>query len=147
MEEVEPWVKVLEYWRILRKRIKLVLAVFLGIFALAAIKDFNAVRLYTATATLLIESKMPQLFGDASGGPGSSDSDEYLSDDQTEYELLRSRSVAARVVQAEGLLKPNAYPAPAPTLSQKIRAWIKSWIPFARSSAKETSADATAGGD
>jgi polysaccharide biosynthesis transport protein len=137
MEEVEPWVKVLEYWRILRKRIRLVLAVFLGIFALAAIKDFNAVRLYTATATLLIESKMPQLFGDASGGPGSDDSDEYLSDDQTEYELLRSRSVAARVVQAEGLLKPNAYPPPVPTLSSKIRAWIKSLIPFSGSMAKE----------
>ena len=134
-EEVEPWVKVLEYWRVLRKRLRLVLAVFLGIFCLAAIKDFNAVRLYTATTTLLIEHKMPHLFNDASGGPVSSD--DSIGDDQTEYELLRSRSVAARVILAEGLLKPHADPPATPTLSGEIQAWLRSWIPFVWASTKK----------
>jgi len=139
-EEVDLWMKVQEYWRIFRKQLRLVLAVSLGTLAVVAIHDFTAVRLYTATTTLLIDFKKPLVFSGASGGPVSGDdSGIYFSNDQTEYELLRSRSVAARVILAEGLLKPHADRLSPPTLSGRIRKWLESWIPLAGASKKERS--------
>ena len=139
MEEVEPWTKVREYWRIFRKRLKLIAGVALAIVAVVGLRDFSAARLYTATTTLLINNKMPHLFSDAGAGVVSNEGDSsgYNSDDQTEYELLRSRSIAARVILAEGLLKQAAGPPATPTLSGEIQAWLKSWIPFVPVSTKK----------
>jgi succinoglycan biosynthesis transport protein ExoP len=132
-EEVEPWMKVREYWRIFNKRFKLILGVSAAVVTVVALHDFVAARLYTATTTLLINNKMPHLFGDAGTSAASNEDDSigYDSADQTEYELLRSRSIAARVIQAEGLLLPTANSLGAPTLSRRILTWVRAWSPFA----------------
>ena len=130
-EEVEPWIKVQEYWRIFRKRLGLILGITLSILALVAIRDFTAVKQYTATTTLLINNKIPHLFNDTgnAGVSAESDSSGYNADDQTEYELLRSRSIASRVILAEGLLNVPVKP-PTPTFTAVISGWLKKWLPF-----------------
>jgi succinoglycan biosynthesis transport protein ExoP len=138
-EEVEPWIKVTEYWRIFRKRLTLIAAVSLTIVGFVGWRDFSAVRLYTATTTLLIDTKMPRLFNEQGEGGVSAEgnSDGWLSDDQTEYELLRSRSIAAKVILAEGLLKPAVDSPTTVTLSKQIRQWIKVWLPLPSETAKK----------
>jgi len=138
MEEVEPWIKVQEYWRIFRKRLNLIAGVSLTILAVVGLHDFTAARLYTATTTLLINNKMPHLFNDTGSEAVSSEGDStgYNSDDQTEYELLRSRSIAARVILAEGLLKPVDGGPATPTLSREVREWLRQRVPFLTASKK-----------
>lgn len=66
---------------------------------------------------------MPHLFSESGAGAVSTEGDSsgYSSDDQTEFELLRSRSIAARVILAEGLLKTTADPAAtAPAFTKKM---------------------------
>jgi polysaccharide biosynthesis transport protein len=140
-EEVEPWTKIREYWRIFRKRFKLIAGISLTIIAFVGLRDFSTPRLYTANTTLLIDNKVPRLFNEDGAGGVSSEgsSDGWLSDDQTEYELLRSRSIAARVILSEGLLKQTSVQPATPNLSQQVRQWIKSWIPVSRTSVKKRS--------
>jgi succinoglycan biosynthesis transport protein ExoP len=145
LEEVEAWTKVQEYWRIFRKRLKLIAGITLAMLALVGLHDLFAPRLYTATTTLLINNKIPHLFNDTGAGVVSNEGDPsgYSSEDQTEYELLRSRSIAARVILAEGLLKPAGKPLATPTLSGMIQAWLKYWIPFVSASTKKLPARAS----
>ena len=136
-EEAEAWTKVHEYLRIVRKRSILIVAVTLLVIAFVAARDLSTPSLYTATATLLINNNVPSLFVDQ-GGTVSSQADfsGYDSDDQTEYQLLRSRGVGARVILAEGLLKPAANQSTSPTFTGEIKRWLKSWLPFSRPAKK-----------
>ncbi len=127
-EEIEPWMKVRDYWRIFRKHLKLIAGVALAVVAVMAVHDLFAPRLYTATTTLLINKKMPHLFGDASTGIASNEDEStgYDSTDQTEYELLRSRSIAARVILAEGLPNPVEVSRSTSGWFEKIRSSLES---------------------
>ncbi len=105
-EEVEPWVKIQEYWRVFRKRLRLVLGITLTIIALVALSDIFATPIYTATTSLLINNNLPRLFpANGDGVSGEPEGGGNGPDDHTEYELLRSRSIAARVIVTEGLIK------------------------------------------
>lgn len=131
IEDREPWLKIREYWRIFRSRLGLIAGISIAIVALAFIHDLSASPLYTATTTLLINNKMPRLFNDAGAGVVSNEDESggYDSGDQTEYELLRSRSIAARVILAEGLLKTHAGSADTSTLREKMRTRLGAWLP------------------
>jgi len=97
-----------QYWRILRKHLWAVVAVPIALVVLVGVRDLLAPRLYTAKATILIKSDTPQVYaytsvdsaGGADGGPSSS---QWNVDAKTEYSLLQARSLAERVIQAEGL--------------------------------------------
>lgn len=96
-----------QYWRTLRKHIWLVVSVPLALVVLTGIRDLMATRLYTAQATILIKNNAPQVYAYTSmDSPGESDeaSSQWKVDNKTEYTLLRSRSLAERVILAEGLL-------------------------------------------
>lgn len=100
----EEEVHIREYWRVLVKHRRLLLAVSLVLVATTAIVTFTTDPLYTGTATIQIERQAPKFAPvqevqqfDATLG---SDKYDYY---QTQYEIMKSRTVAARVINALGL--------------------------------------------
>jgi uncharacterized protein involved in exopolysaccharide biosynthesis len=92
------------YWRIIRARLWLVVTVFLASILYTVCTVLQIPPLYTAQATLLIERKAPQALetrGEVNPEDTSygGDYDYY----KTQYEILRSRSLAARVIHDQGL--------------------------------------------
>jgi succinoglycan biosynthesis transport protein ExoP len=92
------------YWRIIRERLWLVVTVFLASILYTVCTVLQIPPLYTAQSTLLIERKAPQALetrGEVNPEDTSygGDYDYY----KTQYEILRSRSLAARVIHDQGL--------------------------------------------
>jgi polysaccharide biosynthesis transport protein len=84
------------YWNILVKRRNVILSIFLVVFAAGAYFALSATTLYTATATIKIEPQTPRVTGVGELQPlelgGQYD---YH---KTQFALLQSRALAARVV-------------------------------------------------
>ncbi len=93
------------YLRILRKN-KWPITIFTAfVTMLAAYYAYTATPIYQSTSTLLIESQKANIISiEELYGVDSNSGDYY----QTQYELLRSRALAARVVKRLGLDKMNA---------------------------------------
>lgn len=101
-----------EYWRTIRKHLWLVLAVPLTLAILVGLRDYMATPLYTAQAEILIKTKVPQVFADASvepSGSGAGTKSAWDVNAKTEYQLLKSRSLASRVIATEGLASNPAF--------------------------------------
>lgn len=73
-----------------------------GSIALTALVVFNLTPVYTAKSTVLIEPQVPQVMQtrDAAAEPLTSLDHDYY---KTQYDILRSRSLAAKVIVALGL--------------------------------------------
>ena len=93
-----------DYWNILRKRMRHMVLIFCGALALGLIFNFSSPTLYTARSTLKIELQSPAVTGvggvaenrqEGGGGPY----DFY----QTQFALLKSGPLAARVIKNLGL--------------------------------------------
>jgi polysaccharide biosynthesis transport protein len=93
----EDGIGLAEVWRIIRSRLRLTIFVVLTVMAATTLVIFVKTPVYTATATLLISPEPPQvldmtqLMTDAAG---DLDYDYY----KTQFELLKSRPLAARVI-------------------------------------------------
>lgn len=100
-----------KYWWTVRKHLGLVLAIPLVLAALVLLHDLMARRLYSAEATILIQSNAPRIFDQESIGaaPGFEAQTPRALFQKTEYELLKSRSLAAKVIAVEGLRKDAAF--------------------------------------
>lgn len=109
--EDEFGVDLMKYWWTLRKHIGLVLAIPLVLAAFTLLRDLMATRLYTAEATVLIQSNAPRIFDQQSVGAAPGVESPPASDlfQKTEYELLQSRSLAAKVIAAEDLQNNTAF--------------------------------------
>jgi polysaccharide biosynthesis transport protein len=84
------------YWNILLKRRKLILSVFLVVFAAGAYFAFSSTKLYTATAMIKIEPQNPQVTGVGDIQPMGFDREyDYY---QTQFALLSGRPLAAKVI-------------------------------------------------
>ncbi|MBW7881732.1 MAG: polysaccharide biosynthesis tyrosine autokinase [Caldilineaceae bacterium] len=90
-------IDLLAYWRILVKHRRLVIGVMAAVVALALLKTLMSTPIYRATATLQIEKVGAQVVQVGAAQPtemyGGWDPD-FL---QTQYELIKSRSLAERV--------------------------------------------------
>ena len=95
-------IDLLAYWRILVKHRYLVLATAAGVAALALLYTLMATPIYRATAVIQIEREGIKVLNTEGVTPVDSG---YFGDDflQTQYELLRSRSLAERVAEDLGL--------------------------------------------
>lgn len=98
-----------DYWRVIKKH-RWTIAIFFVVAVIsAAIFIFATTPLYSARATIMIERKDPQVvniqqvLSESMGGPG--DTDYY----QSQYEILKSRSLAAEVIREQGLDKNPAF--------------------------------------
>jgi polysaccharide biosynthesis transport protein len=111
-----------ERWRVIRKRLWLILATAFGTVLIVGVALFLKTPIYTATATLLIERQVPQMLDIRSvmvpelAGPDEYD---YY---QTQFEILKSRSLAAEVIREQGLEND----------SQFTGATKKRWLPDPR---------------
>jgi succinoglycan biosynthesis transport protein ExoP len=83
-----------DYLRILVKRRVTVLAVFLAILALAALKTFTATPIYQATVQILIERQPPRVLDTPTQPSYDYYGEEFY---QTQYKLLESRALAKKV--------------------------------------------------
>jgi polysaccharide biosynthesis transport protein len=113
-------------WKVLVKRRKLIILLFLMVFGIVVYINLSATPLYTATAMLQIEPQNPSVTGLAeiisSRSDGSTQYDYY----QTQFALLRSRTLAARVITS---LKLESDPAfRAQVTSDSVVGRVMSWI-------------------
>jgi succinoglycan biosynthesis transport protein ExoP len=118
-----------QYWRIIRKHLGLVLAVPVILVTLVVLRDAMMTPLYTATSTVLIRNSPPAVLENATVTIVSQTSDSDTGDqDQTQIHLLKSKTLAARVVAAEGLATDPAFhgsPKPSHGIVVSIRKWLR----------------------
>lgn len=98
--EEEPHLR--DYWRIVHKHLQLICLCVLAVVGATTLIVFMLTPQYTAETTLLVERKAPQALkveGAQAETVGPDEYDYY----KTQYELLRSRTIAARVIREQQL--------------------------------------------
>ena len=103
-----------DYWNILLKRIRLIAAVFIGVVLLGALMTVVSPTLYTARSVLKIEPQNQNITGVA--GIGESPQGRSAQFDtgpydyyKTQFELLKSEALRARVIKSLNLEKNRAF--------------------------------------
>ena len=125
-----------DYWKILLKRIRPVAAVFIDVIIIGAIITMASPTLYTARATLKIEPQNPTVTGVAGVAeslPGQYDAAAY-DYYQTQFALLKSEPLRARVIQTLNLDKNPAFTGErSPSVLDKATDWIGRGVDFVMS--------------
>ena len=87
----------------------MIVAIFAGVTLLTIIRVLMETPLYTAQSTILIKPGTPQIFGtQVLGGDNSESGDQsdfYENYNKTQYEILKSRSLAVSAIKGDGLEK------------------------------------------
>jgi len=121
-----------EFWRVIRKHSRLILTFSLGVVLTASLIIFTQTPIYTAKTILLIERNAPQIFDIQqvlSESLGVSTQDYY----KTQYEILKSRSLAAQVIRDLSLEKNSLFTGErrddglVAGLWAKATTWVK-WV-------------------
>ena len=89
-----------DYWQVILKRLRYMVPIFCGTVVLGFLVTVFSPTLYTARSTLKIEPQNPSFTGYAEMPSVSSDRYDYY---QTQYALLSSATLAARVIKTLGL--------------------------------------------
>jgi polysaccharide biosynthesis transport protein len=97
-----------QYWRLALKYRLLILAVFVAALVIGVVVTLLTTPLYTASATLQIDREAARVLNVDDAAPRESmiQGEEFF---QTQYGLLRSRSLAERVIEAQGLATSDAF--------------------------------------
>jgi capsular exopolysaccharide synthesis family protein len=107
-------------WRAIRKHLRVLICIPLFVATIVVIRDLLATPLYTARSRILFQINTPQLFQSSSDASGLTDSSAAPADLDTEYELLRSRTLAVAVARSEDLGNNGAFNA-----GSGLRAWLR----------------------
>jgi polysaccharide biosynthesis transport protein len=91
-----------DYWRVIRRRLWLIVITCFGIVLATALVVLRMTPIYTAETTLLIERQAPQVLEIREVLPEPLGADEY-DFYKTQYEILKSRTLAAWSIQEQGL--------------------------------------------
>jgi uncharacterized protein involved in exopolysaccharide biosynthesis len=91
------------YWNILVKRRNVILPIFFVMFAAGAYLTLSATTLYTATAKIKIEPQTPRVTGVGELQPLGLSGEREYDYHKTQFALLQSRALAARVITDLGL--------------------------------------------
>ena len=132
-EEEEGRIDLLAYWHIVRKRLALVIGVVFAALVLTTIYAYMQTPKYTADATILLKPGTPQIMGGKDSSQDSDamyDADLYENFQKTQYEILRSRTLAAYVIRAENLEHNQAFigPKPQPGLIASALSSVSLWL-------------------
>ena len=102
--ETEDSIDLLSYWHIIYKRRWMVLGVLGIIFLTSLVGTLLTTPIYRATSVLQIDRQTVQVMNNVQGVMPTEDSyaDDFY---QTQYELLKSRALAQRVVSQLGLVE------------------------------------------
>jgi len=92
--------KVLEYWRIIKKRKWLISSIVAAFLVVGSVTTLMQTPLYTATVRLQIDGNAVKIVAGENLTPVENPDDEYM---RTQYELLQSRTMAERVASAANL--------------------------------------------
>ncbi|MGH8071820.1 MAG: GumC family protein [Candidatus Entotheonellia bacterium] len=93
-----------DYWRVIRKHLWLIAACIFGTVLATALVIFMMTPIYTAETTLLIERQAPRVLNIREVLSESLGPDELVVDFyKTQYEILKSRALAAWVIREQGL--------------------------------------------
>lgn len=96
-----PVLDLAVYWRLALKYRILILSCFFGMLTLGTALTLLMTPIYTAQATLQLDRETARVFNADEGAPRESmQGEEFF---QTQYGLLRSRSLAERVIESLGL--------------------------------------------
>ncbi len=104
-------------------------ALFLGSIALAALYALGTTPLYTAKTVLLIERQAPRVMSHERllSQPQESMNDTFF---ETQFQMLRSRSLAAEIIRDHGLEEDEAFRGDLePGLLDRVRARISALLP------------------
>lgn len=102
-ENIQHSLDLAVYWRLAVKYRVLILSCFLGTLAIGAALTLLMTPVYTAQATLQIDREAARVFNAEEVAPRESmQGEEFF---QTQYGLLRSRSLAERVIESLGLAR------------------------------------------
>ena len=134
-------IDLLAYWRILVKRRRLIASVLAGVVALALLATLTATPIYRATTVLQLDKEGIQVVQVDGIQPGDDRGFDpaFL---QTQYELIKSRSLAERVANELGLDRAALERLSEPGWLGRMLALLK---PKGRQ--EETGRTASAGGD
>lgn len=102
-----PLVDLATYWRLALKYRFLIIGCFLGALVVGATLTLLMTPIYTAQATLQIDREAARVLDSEDVAPRENmmQGEEFF---QTQYGLLRSRSLAERVIESLGLASSNA---------------------------------------
>jgi succinoglycan biosynthesis transport protein ExoP len=107
-EDEEGRIDFNQYWRTIRKHLSMIVAIFAAVTLLTLIRVLMETPMYTAEATILIKPGTPQIFGSQVPGGDNSENDQseyYDNYNKTQYEILKSRSLAVSAIKEDGLEK------------------------------------------
>ncbi|QQS55438.1 MAG: hypothetical protein IPM89_06480 [Candidatus Competibacteraceae bacterium] len=120
-----------ELWQVILKRRWSILIFTLIVVTATVVATYLMTPLYRASLTLQIDLEDIKIMkmGDVSPVESGWGSQDYY---QTQYELLKSRSLALRVVNQMGLADQQAQAdAPPPSLGAQLKGWLAGWLPAA----------------
>ncbi len=118
-----------ELWQVILKR-RWTIVIFTGIVVAAVVTaTYLKTPIYRANLTLQIDREDVRVFENQQMGSVESQNNGLSYDYyQTQYELLKSRSLALRVVNQMGLADRRADASP-PSLGAQIKDWLAGWLP------------------
>ena len=122
------------YWNILVKHRKIIVWIFLFVSVPGGYFALSATRLYTAAARINIEPQNPRVTGVGELQPleGRDSRGEY-GYHETQFALLQSRPLAARVITDSGLTTNTVFTDAAvvsPNPANRIKSWISVFLSF-----------------
>jgi succinoglycan biosynthesis transport protein ExoP len=133
-----------DFWRVIRKHKKLIAMFFVSVVLTVSIGTLLMTPIYTSRTTILIEQKTPTFINiqqAMSESLGTEKHDYY----QTQYEILKSPTLAAQVIHELDLKNNKVFTGAGDEgLADKLRTLVKGWLGAQRwarelfSSAKET---------
>jgi polysaccharide biosynthesis transport protein len=146
LEEDESRLDFQQYWRTIRKHLGLIAAIVATAVVLTTLHELMQTPMYTAEATILIKPGTPQILGsEAQNGESSSvDQYEYYENfNATQYEILKSRSLAEEAIRSGGLEK-ELLPNEDAASSDSGESWTKSALDWLKKALGLSEAEAPA---
>jgi len=121
-----------DHWRVLMRRRWLIAGFFLTVVLLVGLHSLVATRIYTAETVLLLERRPPRI-SDIESILAESLGPQQLDYYETQYEILKSRSLAAQVIREERLeemLSNSEAPQPPGhrVAPQAVGWYLKKWL-------------------
>ncbi|MFT7497022.1 MAG: succinoglycan biosynthesis transport protein ExoP, partial [Urechidicola sp.] len=125
----EEVIDLREYWNVIRRHLKSILAMMFVAMVLATLVAFSMKPIYESTATLLIETEAKKILSIEEVYSGGQQSREYLN---TQFEVIKSKSLTRKVIDKLNLTRhpyflPDKEESAGGTLSsfnEKVLSWL-----------------------
>lgn len=119
-QEADDGIDLRHYWSLLVKRKWIVLSLIILSAAAAILSTLMDTPIFRSTSTIQIDRERVKIVE----SDGETFDPGFYNDVETQIQLLRSRSLAQRVVERERLTGGSAMPMPGPGLRSRVRALV-----------------------